>query len=98
MMGQRTADTKGVGWGRGEGMMHSKLQTQNTTNTLAGGVLTYVQYMKQKNEYSIFSRCPSLPLFFFFLVLAVESEWVGYVGDGVKAGGHSQTKGDTSAA
>ena len=37
--------------------------------------------------------------FFFFLVLVVvEGEWVGRVGDGVKAGGHSQTKGDTSAA
>lgn len=44
----------------------------------------------------------SLPLSIFFggLLVVVEGEWVGgwAVCDGVKAGGHSQIKGDTAAA
>lgn len=46
---------------------------------------------------------PSHFRFFFWgglLVVVVEGEWVGgwAVCDGVKAGGHSQIKGDTAAA
>lgn len=44
------------------------------------------------------TNLPTLSLHTDLMVVAVVGEQVGCVSDGVKAGGHSQTKGDTSAA
>lgn len=96
MMGQRTADTKGVGGG-GQGG-NDILQTTNLKQQILWLVeVSHMYGTLTKNKQYLFLM-PFPPRFFFLVLVVVEGEWVGCVGDGVKAGGHSQTKGDTSAA